>query len=219
DAIVESYRKIIVLMSDEATLTEADRPLSFAVGKLLFDRNTPRLELLTERLFADLDAASSVQFRPAPALVEAFLDRLESTADWHDADKLVFRDLIRELIGRLGTLPTQGAEGQGLVARLAGDREALDEIQALYDAELEKVFSRFQPRGMTVTREAWDDYLAFLRSLYTAQSVLDAVRPDVSIAEPVRETEPTPAKKVRTVSGHSLPARTLVLTFDDGPHP
>ena len=65
ESIVDTYRKIIVLTTDEATLPQADQPLSFMAGKLLFDRNMPRLELLAERLLHDLDTAASVAFPQA----------------------------------------------------------------------------------------------------------------------------------------------------------
>ncbi len=221
-SIVDTYRRIIVLTTDEATLPQDDAPLSFMAGKLLFDRNAPRLELLAERLLHDLDTAASVGFRPSPALVEAFLEQLESTARWRDADKLVFRDLLHDLVRHLEALAPKSPLGRALFTRLDEDRKALDEIQALYDGELEEIFSRFQTRGMPVARQAWDDYVAYLRTLFTAREVLDEVRAEITPGtRGAAELEPAPvtSEPARTVNGRGLPPKTLVLTFDDGPHP
>ena len=40
-------------------------------------------------------------------------------------------------------------------------------LQALYDKEMEKIFGRFETRGMTVQREAWGSYVTFLKSRQT----------------------------------------------------
>lgn len=217
DEIVAAYRKIIVLTTDEATLPDSDQALVPIVGKILFDRNLPRLELLRERLVHDLDvAAASPVFQPPPALVEAFLDRLESDPGWRDADKLVFRDLVTEIARHLAGRDPESPLGKAFLTRLEEDRKAVDEIQARYDDELAEVFSRIGTRGMTPTREAWEDYVAHLRTLFTARGVLDELRDEVAPFLPASETRGAGS---RTLNGRSLPAKTLVLTFDDGPHP
>ena len=43
-----------------------------------------------------------------------------------------------------------------LERRVETDRQALAEIQSLYERELDKIFGRFETRGMPVRREAWD---------------------------------------------------------------
>ena len=58
-------------------------------------------------------------------------------------------------------------------ARLQSDDTALAEIQKRYDAELEKIFGRFETRGMTIRRESWESYVTFLRGRYKPAAILD----------------------------------------------
>ncbi len=95
DAIVDTYRRILVLMSDEASLAKDDRPRAFLAGKLLFEQNRHRLAELEEEGSAALEAAQKDKFRRDPPPVAALLDRLEQEQGWHDADKLPFRDPLR----------------------------------------------------------------------------------------------------------------------------
>lgn len=203
DEIVGNFRKIIVLTTDDAALDDARRERVFTLGRMLFQDNQEKLDALSASLLAD------------PGALTTFLDRLEKYPDYHDADKLVFRDLLDDLSANL----PKNADSS-LKNRLAEDISALNQIQALYQKELSQVFDRFQTRGMPIRREAWDKYLAFIQQKYQREQVLkdyEAVLPQQD------ESRGTGAakKKKDTVElfGTELPPKTLLLTFDDGPHP
>ena len=57
-AIVDDYRRIIVLLAD-ASPAEADPDRAPMVGQYLFFRNLSRAETLTQRLTAELTASAS----------------------------------------------------------------------------------------------------------------------------------------------------------------
>jgi peptidoglycan/xylan/chitin deacetylase (PgdA/CDA1 family) len=97
---------------------------------------------------------------------------------------------------------------------------ALSEIRALYDRELEKIFGQVQTRGIAVRREAWESYVAFVKSLYTREAILKEYA-DVlgSISEGTRSKEVVRKAGPLEITGFKLPKKTLVLTFDDGPDP
>jgi peptidoglycan/xylan/chitin deacetylase (PgdA/CDA1 family)/uncharacterized caspase-like protein len=163
------------------------------VAWLLAQQNQERLEELGQRIAAE------------PAAATAFLDRLESDPALHDGDKLAFREL-------LGTLPVS--------ARVESDRTVLDGIQARYDDEVKKIFGRLPTRGMTDRREAWEDYLAFVRGQVSRDALiaahaaeLDALAPGgrgAGGALPWRDDKDT-------VTGMRFPEKSVLLTFDDGP--
>jgi len=227
-AVRTSHRQTIVLMWDEQTLPEADRGLTVVVGRYLYENNLARVDALVERLRAELDDAGAGGFRRIP-LLEAFLDEIESGAGWHDADKLCLSDAVRDLHDHLEGLRPESPVAKALLVRLDEDVKALDRIQALYDKELKQVFERLDTRGMEVTRERWDDYVAFLRGLHEAADIMASHRGEIGDAEPVSRSRGSavsapdagtgPAAFVLPeIDGTELPDKTVILTFDDGPH-
>jgi peptidoglycan/xylan/chitin deacetylase (PgdA/CDA1 family)/uncharacterized caspase-like protein len=200
-AVVDAYRKIIVLLDEAGAADEDARRRREVVARYIFQENEARLAVLGEALGTDAGR------------VGAFLDVLEKDPQLRDADKLVFRDFLGDLFVRA----VEASAPPALLARIAEDQEALDRIQELYQKELEKIFGRIETRGMPVRREAWESYLAFVRTRVNVEAVLEEYR---EVADSVPQTRGgAPAAEVPgEISGSRLPAKTLLLTFDDGPH-
>ncbi|HSB71995.1 MAG TPA: polysaccharide deacetylase family protein [Candidatus Methylomirabilis sp.] len=217
--ILAAYRKIIVLVEGESSLTPADRARVYPVGEFLFDENHARLASLTELLTADLEARLAAAGPSSSGKVEQFLDRLENDPAYHDADKLAFRDVLEDLAALLGESQGPSRLKQELGARIASDLKALGVIQALYEKELGQIFSRFQNRGMAVRREAWEKYVAFLKTQYDPAVILKEYETATGFPSDTRGQGPQKSDPGLEIFGTGLPAKTLVLTFDDGPHP
>ncbi|MDR3762486.1 MAG: polysaccharide deacetylase family protein [Acidobacteriota bacterium] len=199
DAIVEHYRQIIVLTSGEEQLDEATRLQVKTIAWMLFEQNHGALEDLTAALTSDGRAN-------APASAE-FLDTLEGTR-YRDADKLVFRDALEQL----GEAPARDVK---LTRRVEEDHAALKKIQALYEKEVAQLNGKFKTRAMPVHREAWERYLAFLQQKYTREALLKQYQEML----PAAETRSGLPRKRDQIMGTELPPKTILLTFDDGPHP
>ncbi len=205
DDTVAAYRKIIVLMDDSAALDPGNRERVRTAAWILFEQNRERTVLLEESLRADASSNNS-------PLLTAFLTRLESNAALRDADKLAFRDLLDDL----AHLSDQEIPSAALRRRISDDAAALEQIQTLYQKEIAQIFSGFQTRGMAVHREAWDDYVAFLKTRYTRESVLKEYE---SQLPPAESRGGAAARSKLEITGAELPPKTVALTFDDGPHP
>ena len=205
DDTVAAYRKIIVLMDDVAALDEGNRERVRTAAWILFEKNRDRLEKLEQDLSADLSTKDST-------LLAAFLTRLETSADFRDADKLAFRDVL----DGLASVPPQEAPSAALRKRLADDVAALEQIQTLYQKEISQIFAGLQTRGMTVHREAWDHYVAFLKTKYNREQILKESQSQLPPAESRGGAAP---KSKLEIFGTELPPKTIALTFDDGPHP
>jgi peptidoglycan/xylan/chitin deacetylase (PgdA/CDA1 family)/TolA-binding protein len=205
DEIVAGYRKVIVLMDDSAALDEGNRERVRTAAWILFEANEERLNKLEEDLRVDLA-------KPEAPLATAFLTRLESDADLRDADKLAFRDVLDGLAG----IPAQQSSGDSLRKRIASDTAAMEQIQTLYQKEISQVFSGLQARGMTVHREAWGHYVAFLKTRYDREKIL---REFETRLPPAESRGGAAAKSKLEISGTEFPPKTVALTFDDGPHP
>ena len=161
------------------------------VAWLLFQQNEERLAALAGAVTADETARS------------AFLDRLESDPALRDADKLAFRDVLAEL-------PAS--------PRAASDRTALDVILARYDAEMKKLFGRLPTRGLVDRREAWDDYLAYVRTQISRDGLIAAHAAELdALAAGARGTGGPWKDDKDQVTGHRFPDKSVLLTFDDGP--
>jgi len=126
----------------------------------------------------------------------------------YDADRLAFRESLRTLQKAVGA--DQSLPAVKLHKRISEDLSALTEIDALYDKELRQVFGRFGERGIKIKRQRWDDYLAKLKSLYAREQILK----DYGTILPY----PQKVDEENEITGKGLPPKTLVLSFDDGPH-
>src|SRR5258708_39305661 len=85
DNVVANYRRVIVLMENDPSLDAAKKVRTVILARMLFEQNEENLEGLRAAVVSD------------PAKLSAFLDRLQTGPDYHDADKLAFRDLLEDL--------------------------------------------------------------------------------------------------------------------------
>jgi len=206
DEIVANYRKIIVLMNGAGALDPGVRERASTAGKIIFQQNEEKLAALETLLTKGLADGQT-----APA--EELLDHVETYAEYRDADKLAFRDLLEGL-----AVAPETAANAKLQGRIRDDLGALAQIQALYQKEIGEILGNLQTRGMVVHREAWERYVSFLQQKYTREKILREIEGSL----PPAESRGGGAKKKTSngeVFGTDLPPKTLVLTFDDGPHP
>ena len=161
------------------------------VARLLSQENEERLSSIRAVVTAD------------EGLRSAFLDMLESNPALRDADKLAFRDVLAEI-------PSS--------PRVEKDRAALDAIQARYDAELRKIFGRLPTRGFVDKREAWEDYVAFVRAQISSDALIDGHAAEIdALAAGARGAGGGWRDDKDQITGQRFPEKSVLLTFDDGP--
>lgn len=203
---LDGHRRIIVLLADETGQSPADRTTSTRVGQQLFHEGLEQREAIAGLFDSLLKGTTPQRF----ATLGTVLDYIESAPELYDADRLAFREVLRDLHTRIGT--DSSLPAVKLHQRIGEDLDALDEIERNYNQELTRIFSRFdRTRAITLKREKWEDYVAHLRTLITREAILR----DYGVIEPypmsMKDSE-------REIFGRDLPAKTVVLTFDDGPH-
>lgn len=207
-ALLANYRKIIVLLADEKSLSESERKAANQVGQSLFHENLERLARL-QPLLVQTQALPQGQ---RDAADDALLSYIESASDLFDADRLAFREVLlalQKLAAADQTLPAIK-----LHKRVSEDLAALEDIEKQYDKEISDIFSRFEARAITPKREKWDDYVAHLRKLYSREQIMK----DYGVIVPYPEPPAATAAPAKEIFGTGLPPKTVVLTFDDGPH-
>lgn len=203
---LDGHRRIIVLLSDEAEQSPADRNTSTRVGQQLFHEGLEQREAIAGLFDTLLKGTTPQRF----TTLGTVLDYIESAPELYDADRLAFREVLRDLHTRIGT--DSSLPAVKLHQRIGEDLDALDEIERNYNQELTRIFSRFdRTRAITLKREKWEDYVAHLRTLITREAILR----DYGVIEPYPMSM---QDSDREIFGRDLPAKTVVLTFDDGPH-
>ena len=203
---LDGYRRVIVLLADEDAQSARDRVTSTRIGQQLFHDGLEQREAIAAQFDALLRSASPRRF----AALGAVLDYIESAPELYDADRLAFREVLRDLHERVGA--DSSLPAVKLHQRIGEDLDALDEIERNYNQEITRIFSRFErTRAIALKREKWEDYVAHLRKQYDREAILR----DFGVIEPypmsMKDSE-------REIFGRDLPAKTVVLTFDDGPH-
>ena len=218
DGLLALHRQIVVLMDGEASLPPAQRREVQALGQQLFHELLQRQQRLA-------DAALKPDALEATA---ALMSRIESEPSWFDADRLAFREVLEQLATGLKTAQT--LDGIKLARRAQDDLDTLAEVQKAYEQELKEVFGGFAKRGIELKRERWTDYTAKLRALHTREAVMEQHGAQLPAAADLAPEVPASsassasgamrgaAAKEREVFGDKLPPKTVLLTFDDGPH-
>jgi len=203
---LDGYRRSIVLLADEEQQSAADRGTSTRIGQQLFHDGLEQRTTIAAQFDSLLRGGSPQRF----AALGTVLDYIESAPELFDADRLAFREVLRDLHERVGA--DSSLPAVKLHQRIGEDLDALDEIERSYNQELTRIFSRFErTRAIDLKREKWEDYIAHLHKDYSREAILR----DYGVIEPY----PMSMKDSdREIFGRDLPAKTVVLTFDDGPH-
>ena len=213
-ALLADYRKIIVLLAEEKTLAPNEREQANRIGQILFHGNQERTDTL-ERSLAQLAASNHPGRFDALA---SLLNFIESDKSLYDADRLAFRELLQGLLAEVAK--DSSLPAIKLHKRLSEDLDALAEIERNYEKEIRQVFGRFDTRAIELKRERWDSYVAYLNTLYARAAILKQY--GVVLPYPAASLPPEPAEEGKAeqgeIFGTGLPKKTVVLTFDDGPH-
>ena len=196
DEIVGNFRRNILLHdANPGKLTRAQD----TAGRFLFFQNRQTAGRLVDLLNADAAACSQ------------FVERIETMPDWREIDRLALGGVLLELTLRLAADAPCTIEAQKVRIRLAA-------IRARYNAELTAALGA-RASGASAQRRDWQNYLAFLREHYAGQALVPELEalPAVPLSENAISLAQQGQRDEWTDGG--LPPRTVLLTFDDGPHP
>src|SRR6266404_4504067 len=219
DRVVESFRKIIILLDDESNLSDEVRSRCIDVGRQINHEKQQLLDELSRSLTDDLRRAAASRFREKPASVDSFITYFNSGTTLRDVDRLAFVDLADELLAVVTEEErSSGLDKSATHTALQKINDDLKSVQAAYQKEVSRVFSSLGTRGKEPKREKWQDYVNFLKRLFSRDQVLG----EYGRAKPEEQDQTSRGARHDSkteIFGYDLPAKSIVLTFDDGPHP
>jgi uncharacterized caspase-like protein/peptidoglycan/xylan/chitin deacetylase (PgdA/CDA1 family) len=207
--VLAAYRKIIVLLADEKAQSANEHGEANQVGQALFHENQAHIAKIDETMEVLIHPTNAHRFED----LDVLLSYIESDKDLFDADRLAFRELLQ-------AMRTYVAQDSSLPAikmhkRISEDLDALAEIEHNYEKEIRQIFGRFEQRAIELKRERWDSYVAHLKTLYSREQILK----DYGVVMPYPEAKEEKSKPEEDeIFGKNLPKKTVLLTFDDGPH-
>lgn len=207
--LLASYRKMIVLLDHADQLPAPAQENVNAVGQAMFHERLALIAQHEEALKRISEKGDAAHLNA----ISSLLNEIESGDQLYDADRLAYRETLRVLqsnVSQLSSLPAIQMH-----KRISDDLEALDEIEHAYEKEIHQIFGRFGERGIVLKREKWDDYVAYLHTLYNRETILKAQGIIVPYQLPANDDS---AVEDKEEFGYDLPPKTVALTFDDGPH-
>lgn len=218
DELVTSYRKMIILADRAADGTgEADAGnRAVAAARYHYARQREHLDQLFSQARRDVKLTPSNRLL---SLTNALVDYAAESDRLRDGDLLAFMDLVDELLGmerfRMGESP-----------RLAPLRKLDARIAAVFDDYREEYSRAMGALTRGEERESWDEYIAAISAEHPFDQLLTAAGDKKMVQDLERLNREQQAGMERSFDpdepqvtwGGGLPKKTVVLSFDDGPH-
>lgn len=201
---VELNRKIIYLISSESSNAVSQERDTF-IASNFYVQKQHILERFEARIFNDQDQAQ--------LLINALLTAIESD-QIRAADALVFIDVVDAFLFRHNEKPFLTS---GQLSYLHQLEQKIQLIQSSYSEDLAQITTALTTRGLAL--EPWQDYLAFLQARYNRDLIYEQFnQTNPELAEPATRGAEAKKDREKLVWGFGVPEKTVVLTFDDGPH-
>ncbi len=202
--IVELNRKILFLLSVESSNEVAQQRDTFIARNYYYYKQQLLQQLEMTLLSAPITERSG-------QVNELF--RYLNGSQVRAADGLSFIDLVDNLLMEHGQAPYLS---QTELRQLRQLEQQMLVIQQTYQKDISELTSTLGSRGLEL--EPWQDYLDFLQTRYDRNDIYEQFNKQApALEEPaVRGAEDN--TKSDLVWGYGIPDKTVVLTFDDGPH-
>lgn len=216
DRVVTLHRAMLVLLDKSPSNDPLAEPVFAARSAYVLKRE------LTEQLIeqAEHEAAASGGNKLTTTTSD-LIEFLTKTSALHDGDWLGFGDLLDEL----KAIESENTQASTELAEFTKIEERYNRVLDRYRKDYGKALDKLAMRGEQ--HEAWEQYIEFIKGEYEYESLLKlyghdssqltrtATRGDgdsKSKSDELKEGMP------KVIWGNSIPDKTVVLTFDDGPH-
>lgn len=215
NALVVSHQKMLLLLENAKELDPLDQHVHSA--RNFYEQKNHQLEIVFSQAEQQSTDLGNNQLLP---ITQEFIHYYKNTKSLLEGDKLAFSDLADEL---LMLEQERNIPSQGLIP-LKQINADINRLTDLYREEYRRVLNKLgKKRG---AKELWHAYIVKLEGLYKDKELLNEVEQNPSLnLEKTRGSALVKDKKDQLsgklaplIWGNGLPEKTVVLTFDDGPH-
>lgn len=212
--LVSNYRRILSIQgfSSGPNLTPAQHQEAIQIGEYLFIENQHLSGNITERLLARSAHNTSAD-------IDSFLQAL-TAATLQDGDLFAVRSIVTEVAKKALLTPAQSKQIRGVLKNLAI-------AHTKYGQELDIALSQKSLGRTKPERPAWAAYVANIEIEYPAAALIEQLKANLQTPEsvitqpPGNEASEALIAQTRKLEwqGLQLEKGSILLTFDDGPHP
>ncbi len=204
--LIENYQRILSLQIYSSKATKDQQQAAARAGEYLFLQNHQLAGTILERLLA-------------PQHTSAEMDTFLTTVGdpiWVDADLFAVRSILMQIAKKAQFNSQQHQQLHLLLANLARAHNR-------YGQELNTVLKQSTLSQNKPLRPAWAAYEAKITLAYPPQALLEQFTS--TLPEPIAVTPPEQPGDIIALTrknewqGMQLEPGTVLLTFDDGPHP
>ncbi|MBU2862988.1 polysaccharide deacetylase family protein [Reinekea forsetii] len=204
EKIVELNRKVLFLLSSGADNAVATQRDTFISRNYYYYKQQLLEDVLEE--FLTLPANERV------SKVNQFYSFLHSDKV-RAADAISFIDLIDNLLLEHSEAPYLSRTELRQLRQL---EQQILVIQDTYQSDISELTSALVTRGLEL--EPWQSYLDFIQAQYTRNDIYEEFNQKAPALEQPAVRGAEDHSKSDLVWGYGIPDKTVVLTFDDGPH-
>ncbi|MDN3649294.1 polysaccharide deacetylase family protein [Reinekea marina] len=204
EQIVELNRKVLFLLSSGADNAVATQRDTFISRNYYYYKQ----QLLEQAL----DDFLTLPANERAIKVNQFYSFLHSD-QVRAADAISFIDLIDNLLLEHSQAPYLS---QTELRQLRQLEQQILVIQDTYQTDITELTSALVTRGLEL--EPWQNYLDFLQTQYTRNDIYEEFNQQAPALEQPAVRGAEDNSKSDLVWGYGIPDKTVVLTFDDGPH-
>ena len=213
---MEQHQKIIYLLSDTTSRDDVLERDRFIARNFYYQKR----ELLESYEQAILNKNNNKDnknsyLKDRTEAINTFLYFIDSDS-LRAADQLAFIDLVDAILFAHNEKPFLTVTQVNKLRHLESD---LEKIQNAYGKKLQELTGLLGTRGKTI--ETWETYISFLQTQYSHENIrreFNAKESDLKAPATRGKGDKSKQSDPNLIWGFGIPEKTVVLTFDDGPH-